>query len=208
MAQELDARAAWNLADTMRRPTAERQRETQATVARVDSDGGVWVHLPNGVAETPVAAAYAEASVGDVVLVTVADGSVTLVANSTPRGSVSATRQSAQGGTSVVVGPPAAPEVTQTLTGYGTNYFHAHGYSATLMCTGTSKTGAWTSTTLCTVPEGWRPWTQLYFHCQKDGDGNQSDTYVTVATDGTVTLQNSGGTQVASVYRATCTWTI
>lgn len=208
MAQELDARAAWSLAETMRRPTAERQRETQATVTRVDSDGGIWVHLPNGVAETPVAVAYSAASVGDVVLVSVADGNVTLVANSTPSESVPTTRQSDQGGTSVVVSPPIAPEVTQTLTGYGTNYFHAHGHSATLMCTGTGTNAQWGSTVLCTVPDGYRPWTQLYFPCQVDGAYAQSDKYIVIATDGTVTIQNAGGTQLASVYRATCTWTV
>jgi len=93
-----------------------------------------------------------------------------------------------------------------TLSGYGTNYFYAKRSCATLMCTGTSKTGAWTATTLCTIPDGYRPPTDLPFLCQKDGAYSQSDTYVVVGANGTVTLQNAGGTQNTNVYRVTCTW--
>jgi hypothetical protein len=93
-----------------------------------------------------------------------------------------------------------------TLSGSGTNYFYAFGGTATLMCTGTGTNTQWGSTVLCTVPEGYRPWTQLYFPCQVDGAYAQSDKYIIIATDGKVTLQNAGGTQLASVYRASCTW--
>ena len=107
-----------------------------------------------------------------------------------------------------------APRVTaleansgaMTLSGSGTNYFFANAHCATLMCTGTGTNTQWGSTVLCTVPDGYRPWTQLYFPCQVDGAYAQSDKYIVIATDGKVTLQNAGGTQLASVYRATCTW--
>lgn len=102
---------------------------------------------------------------------------------------------------------PAAAETTQTLTGTGTNYFHAHGTTATLMSAGTSPSAQWGSATVCTIPEGWRPWTPLYFPCVKDG-AVVSDTYLIVATDGTVTIQNAGGTQAARNYWCTATWAV
>ena len=102
---------------------------------------------------------------------------------------------------------PAAAETTQTLSGTGTNYFHAHGTTATLMSAGTSPSAQWGSATVCTIPEGWRPWTPLYFPCVKDG-AIVSDTYLIIATDGTVTIQNAGGTQAARNYWCTATWAV
>ena len=101
----------------------------------------------------------------------------------------------------------ATTETTRTLTGTGTNYFHAHGTTATLMSAGTSPSAQWGSATVCTIPEGWRPWTPLYFPCVKDG-AIVSDTYLIIATDGTVTIQNAGGTQAARNYWCTATWAV
>lgn len=92
-----------------------------------------------------------------------------------------------------------------TLGGTGTNQFFAHHGTATLMSSGTTPSAQWGSASVCTIPDGYRPKMGLYFPVAKDG-ATVSDTYVTIATDGTVTIQNAGGTQAARTYRVTCTW--
>lgn len=92
-----------------------------------------------------------------------------------------------------------------TLSGTGTLQFYAFGGTATLMCSGTTPSGAWDSTTLCTVPAGYRPQMTLYFAVAKTGSA-VSDSYVQVSDGGTVTLQNWGGTQAAREFRCTATW--
>lgn len=111
------------------------------------------------------------------------------------------------GSEAVALAMTGTAETTQTLSGTGTNYFHAHGTTATLMSAGTSPSAQWGSATVCTIPEGWRPWTPLYFPCVKDG-AIVSDTYLIIAADGTVTVQNAGGTQAARNYWCTATWAV
>lgn len=92
-----------------------------------------------------------------------------------------------------------------TLSGTGTNQFYAHNGIATLMASGTTPSAQWGSQTLCTIPAGYRPKMALYFPVAKTG-ATISDSYVQVNTDGSVALQNWGGTQAAREYRATCSW--
>lgn len=92
-----------------------------------------------------------------------------------------------------------------TLGGTGTNQFYAHSNCATLMSSGTTPSAQWGSASVCTIPAGYRPKMALYFPVQKDG-ATVSDTYITIGTDGAVTIQNAGGTQAARGYRVTATW--
>lgn len=92
-----------------------------------------------------------------------------------------------------------------TLGGTGTNQFYAHNSTATLMSSGTTPSAQWGSDAVCTIPAGYRPKMALYYPVQKDG-ATVSDTYLIVSTDGTVTIQNAGGTQAARGYRVTATW--
>lgn len=92
-----------------------------------------------------------------------------------------------------------------TLGGTGTNQFYAHNSTATLMSSGTTPSAQWGSDAVCTIPAGYRPKMALYYPVQKDG-ATVSDTYLIVNTDGTVTIQNAGGTQAARGYRVTATW--
>ncbi len=153
-------------------------------VVAVNADGTLTVTI-GGVAVDSVisTAAVAVASAGDRVLVAYL------------------------GSEAVALATTATAETTRTLGGTGTNYFHAHGTTATLMSAGTSPSAQWGSASVCTIPEGWRPWTPLYFPCVKDG-AIVSDTYLIIATDGTVTIQNAGGTQAARNYWCTATWAV
>lgn len=92
-----------------------------------------------------------------------------------------------------------------SLSGTGTNQFYAHNGCATLMSSGTTPSAQWDTQSVCTIPSGYRPKTTLYFPMAKTGAAI-SDSYVQVDTDGSVTIQNWGGTQAAREYRATCTW--
>lgn len=92
-----------------------------------------------------------------------------------------------------------------TLSGTGTNYFYAHNGCATLMSSGTTPSAQWGSQSVCTIPAGYRPKTTLYFAIAKTGT-TVSDSYMQIGSDGTVTLQNWGGTQAAREYRCTATW--
>ena len=92
-----------------------------------------------------------------------------------------------------------------TLGGTGTNQFYAHKGCATLMSAGTTPSAQWGSASVCTVPDGYRPKMQLYFPVAKTG-ATTSSTYIQIATNGAVTIQNWGGTQAARDYFATCTW--
>lgn len=92
-----------------------------------------------------------------------------------------------------------------SLSGTGTNYFYAHNSCATLMSSGTTPSAQWGTQSVCTIPNGYRPKTTLYFPMAKTGAAI-SDSYMQVDTDGTVTIQNWGGSQAAREYRATCTW--
>lgn len=92
-----------------------------------------------------------------------------------------------------------------TLGGTGTNQFYAHKGCATLMSAGTTPAAQWASASVCTIPDGYRPKMQLYFPVAKTG-ATTSSTYIQVATDGAVTIQNWGGTQAARDYFSTCTW--
>ena len=94
-----------------------------------------------------------------------------------------------------------------TLGGTGTNYFLGNGLCATLMSAGNTPSATWGSASVCTIPEGYRPWTTLYFPVQKDG-AIASDTYLTIGSDGNVTIQNGGGTQASVGYRCTATWAL
>ena len=58
---------------------------------------------------------------------------------------------------------------------------------------------------VCTIPAGYRPKTTLYFPMAKTGAAI-SDSYLQVDTDGSVTIQNWGGTQAEREYRCTATW--
>ena len=100
---------------------------------------------------------------------------------------------------------PADEYPLDTLSGTGTNYFYAHNGCATLMSAGTTPSAQWGTQSACTIPAGYRPATTLYFPMAKTGAAI-SDSFVQVDTDGTVTIQNWGGTQAAREYRATCTW--
>lgn len=137
---------------------------------------------------------------------TAASDASSAVETATSAHSIATSTQSAVSALAPRVDALEANSGAMTLSGSGTNYFFANAHCATLMCTGTGTNAQWGSTVLCTVPDGYRPWTQLYFPCQVDGAYAQSDKYIVIATDGKVTLQNAGGTQLASVYRATCTW--
>lgn len=92
-----------------------------------------------------------------------------------------------------------------TLSGTGTNQFYAHNKTATLVSAGTTPSAQWGSLGVCTIPAGYRPKMALYFPVAENG-APQSATYLIVNTDGTVTLQNAGGTQSAVDYFATATW--
>ena len=92
-----------------------------------------------------------------------------------------------------------------SLGGTGTNQFYAHNSCATLMSSGTTPSAQWGTASVCTIPTGYRPKMGLYFPVAKDG-ATVSDTYIIIATDGTVTIQNAGGTQAARTYRVTATW--
>lgn len=92
-----------------------------------------------------------------------------------------------------------------TLGGTGTNQFYAHDKTATLVSAGTTPSAQWGSIAVCTIPSGYRPKMALYFPVAENG-APQSATYLIVNTDGTVTLQNAGGTQSAVDYFATATW--
>lgn len=92
-----------------------------------------------------------------------------------------------------------------SLGGTGTNYFHAHNSCATLMSSGTTPSAQWGTASVCTIPAGYRPKTTLYFPMAKTGAAI-SDSYMQVDSDGTVTIQNWGGTQAAREYRCTATW--
>lgn len=92
-----------------------------------------------------------------------------------------------------------------SLGGTGTNQFYAHNSCATLMSSGTTPSAQWGTASVCTIPAGYRPKMGLYFPVAKDG-AIVSDTYIIIATDGTVTIQNAGGTQAARTYRVTATW--
>lgn len=91
------------------------------------------------------------------------------------------------------------------LGGTGTNYFWANKGCATLMSSGTTPSAQWGSANVCTIPDGYRPPTIIYLPVQKDG-AIASDTYLIVHEDGSVTIQNGGGTQAAATYRVTATW--
>lgn len=91
------------------------------------------------------------------------------------------------------------------LGGTGTNYFWANKGCATLMSSGTTPSAQWGSANVCTIPNGYRPPTTIYLPVQKDG-AIASDTYLIVDDDGSVTIQNSGGTQAAVTYRVTATY--
>ena len=78
------------------RAIASKARETRssehlATVLRKDSDGTYWVSIPGGADETPVSTAMAEASAGDVVRVSIADGRCVMTGNVTSPSASSAT---------------------------------------------------------------------------------------------------------------------
>lgn len=92
-----------------------------------------------------------------------------------------------------------------SLGGTGTNYFWANKGCATLMSSGTTPSAQWGSANVCTIPDGYRPPTIIYLPVQKDG-AIASDTYLIVHEDGSVTIQNGGGTQAAATYRVTATW--
>lgn len=92
-----------------------------------------------------------------------------------------------------------------TLGGTGTNQFYAHNGTATLVSAGTTPSSQWGTATVCTIPAGYRPKMALYFPLAKTGAAI-SDSYMQVGSDGTVTIQNWGGSQAAREYRATCTW--
>lgn len=92
-----------------------------------------------------------------------------------------------------------------TLGGTGTNQFFAHNGTATLVSAGTTPSAQWGTQSVCTIPAGYRPKMRLYFPIAKTG-ATVSDTYLDVGDDGTVTLQNWGGTQAAREYRVTATW--
>lgn len=92
-----------------------------------------------------------------------------------------------------------------SIGGTGTNQFYAKNGSATLMSSGTTPSAQWGSASVCTIPAGFRPKMGLYFPVAKDG-ATVSDTYLQIGTDGSVTIQNAGGTQAARTYRVTCTW--
>lgn len=100
---------------------------------------------------------------------------------------------------------PADEYPLASLSGTGTNYFYAHNGCATLMSSGTTPSAQWGTQSVCTIPSGYRPKTTLYFPMAKTGAAI-SDSYMQVDSDGTVTIQNWGGTQAAREYRATCTW--
>lgn len=91
------------------------------------------------------------------------------------------------------------------LGGTGTNYFWANKGCATLMSSGTTPSAQWGSASVCTIPNGYRPPTPIYLPVQKDG-AIASDTYLIISDDGSVTIQNSGGTQAAVTYRVTATY--
>lgn len=92
-----------------------------------------------------------------------------------------------------------------TLGGTGTNQFYAHNGCATLMSSGTTPSAQWGTASVCTIPAGYRPKTTLYFPMAKTGAAT-SDSYMQVGSDGTVTIQNWGGTQAEREYRCTATW--
>ena len=100
---------------------------------------------------------------------------------------------------------PADEYPLASLGGTGTNQFYAHNGCATLMSSGTTPSAQWGTASVCTIPAGYRPKMGLYFPVAKDG-ATVSDTYIIIATDGTVTIQNAGGTQAARTYRVTATW--
>ena len=89
MAEDISARAAWAFADAVRSLIPESGSsadESLAVVSNVEKDGSVWVRLLGSDDRTPVNGnALADASVGDLVSVRIADGRLSITGNaSTP----------------------------------------------------------------------------------------------------------------------------
>lgn len=75
------ARLAMTMANDSRRE--RRSTEHQAIVLRVDQSGTYWVRIPGGADETPIRTTTVEAHAGDVVAVTISNGSARMHGNVT-----------------------------------------------------------------------------------------------------------------------------